>query len=806
MDWTPPVKLKPCQRGARAAAVRSPPAGRNLLIFTAAIAAMSLAGAAFAAPTGAVPVNIIPTPLSVEAEAGAPVRIDAGTVIVASPNGAEHRIAVDFASLVARTRGLRLHLASRAAAGHSAILFRGVTLRGKTAAESYDLTIGQRQVVIAAATDAGQLYGAASLWQLMTPDAAKGPVTLQPTHIHDAPRFAWRGLMLDSARHYQSPAFIKKLIDVMALHKLNVLHWHLTDDQAWRLEIKKYPKLTQVGGWRVPAGAAAPADIDPKTGKPRLYGGVYTQTQVREIVAYAAARNITVVPEIEMPGHALSAILAYPELGSAGPAPASIQSDYGVFPWLYNTDDHTFAVLDDVLTEVLALFPSPYIHVGGDEAVKDQWKASPTIQAKMKSLGITSEDEMQSWFTHRIADFLTAHGRKLIGWDEILDNAPLPPGATVMSWRGIDGAIAAAKAGHDTVLAPAPWLYFDNRQSARPEEPPGRGAVIDLKTVYMFDPEPAALTDDQRRHIVGVQANVWTEHIRTEDRVETMLFPRVAAIAETAWSPQSARGWDGFANRVPAMLDRYKALGVKADDAAVAVRIAASPASAGQGQATLSTQFGLGEIRYTTDGSAPTMASMLYTAPLALPLPTHLKAAAFKDGAAISPVTAQVIDALTIRHRTSQQLNLCTNGLDLNLEDDGPIKGPRAAFLVDIMNPCWIYPKAEMTGIKSLSISVGQIPFNFQIGADRAKIALRPPHTPDGELEVRDGCTGPVIAALPLAAAVKTTGVTTLSASLAAPLTGPHDLCFSFTARSVDPISVVNWVQLTPADAGKPGA
>ncbi len=446
--------------------------------------------------------------------------------------------------------------------------------------EAYDLDIGDGRIVISAASNAGLFYGAASLWQLMTPDAGQGPVTLAPVRIHDAPRFAWRGLMLDSARHYQSPAFIKKLIDVMALHKLNVLHWHLTDDQAWRLEIKKFPRLTQVGGWRVPAGAAAQADIDPKTHKPRLYGGVYTQAQVKDIVAYAAARNITIVPEIEMPGHALSAILAYPELGSDGRAPAAIQSDWGVFPWLYNLDDHTFAVMDDVLTEVMALFPSPYIHVGGDEAVKDQWKASPKIQAQMKALGIPDEDELQSYFTHRIATFLTAHGRKLIGWDEILDNAPLPPGATVMSWRGIDGAVAAAKAGHDTVLAPAPTLYFDNRQGDRPQEPPGRGAVVSLRDVYAFDPAPASLSADERRHILGLQANLWTEHIRTEDRVETMVFPRLAAVAETDWSPRSAHSWGGFTERLPAMLARYRALGVKADDAAVAVSVDASPGDA----------------------------------------------------------------------------------------------------------------------------------------------------------------------------------------------------------------------------------
>jgi hexosaminidase len=766
----------------------------------ASLAAALIAGASRAAPT----VNIIPAPMIAQASSAAPVRITDGAVIVApAADKGARRVALWLRDLAGRTRHLRLTVADHAAAGRTTILLK---LGASASRESYDLSVGNGQVTITASTDTGLLYGASSLWQLMTPDAGRGPVTLQPVSIHDAPRFAWRGLMLDSARHYQSPAFIKKLIDVMALHKLNVLHWHLTDDQAWRLEIKKYPRLTKIGGWRVPAGAAAQADIDPKTHKPRLYGGVYTQAQVKEIVAYAAARNITIVPEIEMPGHALSAILAYPELGSDGRAPASIQSDWGVFPYLYNLDDHTFTVLDEVLTEVMALFPSPYIHVGGDEAVKDQWKASPRIQAQMKALGIANEDELQSYFTHRIATFLTAHGRKLIGWDEILDNAPLPHGATVMSWRGVDGAIAAAKAGHDTVLAPAPWLYFDNRQSGRPEEPPGRGAVIDLKAVYDFDPAPPVLTAEQHDHIIGVQANVWTEHIRTEDRVWTMLFPRLAAVAETDWSPPSAHSWDGFADRLPAMLARYRALGVKADDAAVAVSMDASPDDAtGKAKVRLFTQFGLGDIRYTTDGGAPTAASRLYTTPLSLPMETTIHTAAFKDGAAISPVSSYKIDGSTARVLTSQQLKLCTDKLTLNLEDDGPLKGPRSVFLVDIMNPCWIYPKADMTGVVRLAFGVGQIPFNFQIGADKDKIPLRPPHTPDGELEVRDGCEGPLVASLPLAPATHETGVTVLSARIA-PMTGAHDLCFTFTARTVDPISVIDWAQLIALDALKPGA
>ena len=350
--------------------------------------------------------------------------------------------------------------------------------------------------------------------------------------------------MLDSVRHFQSPAFIERLIDVMALHKLNVLQWHLTDDQAWRLEIKKYPKFTKrrwLAGPRRAARPLRPTSIRP-SGKPRLYGGVYTQDQVREIVAYAQARNITVVPEIEMPGHALSAVLAYPELGSDEiPASAAIQSDWGVFPYLYNVDDKTFGVLEDVLTEVMALFPSAYIHVGGDEAVKDQVEGFARGSGAYEGAGDRRRGALQSYFTHRIGAFLEGHGRRLIGWDEILEGGPLPPSATVMSWRGMSGAITAAKAGHDTVLSPAPFLYLDNRQSARPEEPPGRGAVVTLHDVYAFNPAPDALTPDQRRHILGLQANLWTEHIRTEDRVETMAFPHAAAIAETELVPGSRR-------------------------------------------------------------------------------------------------------------------------------------------------------------------------------------------------------------------------------------------------------------------------
>ncbi|MDB5429262.1 MAG: Beta-N-acetylhexosaminidase [Caulobacter sp.] len=753
-----------------------------------------------AMPQAATAADLTPIPLSIQSAPGPAITLRDGVTIRIAKNDPKALWTANYLrDLAARTRGIKLTVTVGTPAKPNTA---DIVIRRAPAAtpgkEAYDLTIAHGRATITAPTDAGLFYGAVTLWQLMTPDAAHGPVILKATTIHDAPRFGWRGVMLDSARHYQSPAFIKKMIDTMALQKLNVLQWHLTDDQAWRLEIKKYPRLTTVGGWRVPAGAAYQADIDPKTHRPRLYGGVYTQAQVREIVAYAAARHITIVPEIEMPGHALSAILAYPKLGTVGAAPAAIQSDWGVFPYLYSPDEKTLAVLEDVLTEVMALFPGQYIHVGGDEATKDQWKASPAVQAHMKALGITSEDAMQSWFIGRIGAFLDKHHRRLIGWDEILLGGDLPKGAAITSWHGVDGAITAAKAGHDAVLAPAPVLYFDNRQSARPEEPTGRGFVVSLADVYAFDPAPGALSDAERSHILGLQANIWTEHIPTEDRVETMAFPRLAAIAEIGWSPQAARGWEGFTARLPAQMARYRALGVKADDAALAVMIDQDSAAPGRGKVTLSTQFGLGDIRYTLDGAAPTAKSPLYGAPLDVALPTRVRAVAFRDNRPLAAVTDRTVDAASVRRRVSQQLKSCANKLTLNLQDDGPVNGPRAALLVDIFDPCWIYEQADLTGVTRLSVTVGQVPFNFQIGADRDKIPLHAPRTLQGELEIRiDGCTGEPVAVVPLATAALSNGLTTLSATLP-PTTGRHDLCLLFTAKTLDPMWAVDRVQLTP--------
>ena len=529
------------------------------------IAIGTLAALAFAAPalaeTTAPTVNVIPEPLSVAPAAGAPLIIADGAPILAGPGGRE--AAQELADLALRSRGL--HLALRGGGGPAIRLVR----TGKMAPESYILAIGETGARVEASDSAGLFYGAITLWQLMTADGGKGPASLAPMTIQDGPRFRWRGLMIDSARHYQPPAEIERIIDAMALHKLNVLHWHLTDDQGWRLQILKYPRLTEVSGWRTPRPGSPDDALDPATGRPKPYGGIYTQADARGIVAYAADRHVLVVPEIEMPGHALSALLAYPEFG-AGPAPrVEDQTKWGGFPYVFGVDDRTFGFLEDVLSEVMAIFPSPYIHVGGDEAQAERWNGSPQVQARMRALGLADAPALQGAFTRRIAEFLKAHGRRLVGWDEILDGGGLPVEAVVMSWHGVSGAATAAAAGHDAILAPAPTLYFDNWQAVGAEQPPGRGFLVALKDVYGFEPMPDGADAATQGHILGLEGALWTEHIRTFHQLQAMAFPRAAALAEVGWSSPERRDWNSFLSRLPAQFGRYAALQLHANLAAI---------------------------------------------------------------------------------------------------------------------------------------------------------------------------------------------------------------------------------------------
>ncbi|MFN3931540.1 MAG: family 20 glycosylhydrolase [Brevundimonas sp.] len=675
---------------------------------------------------------VIPAPLSATAGAGA-FRLDPTTVLVAPPADPEAVAAANYlADLLGRSRGLSLSVADEARAGFPAIVFR----RGEADPDGYTLEIAPDGVTVTAADAGGFLYGAVTLWQLATAGDGQGPADLAALRIVDAPRFGWRGLMLDSARHYQSPEFIKGFIDWMALHKLNVFHWHLTDDQGWRLEIKAFPRLTEVGAYRVPAGAAAAQDIDPATGRPRLHGGFYTQDEVREIVAWAAARNIVIVPEIDVPGHASAAIAAYPELGVSDAPEATVPAvpaDWGVYHTLFNTEESTIAFFEQVLAEVVDLFPGTYVHLGGDEAVKDQWKASPRTQARMRELGVADEAALQSWFIGRMEQYLNQRGRRLIGWDEILEGG-LAPNATVMSWRGVEGAVEAARLGHDTVLSPAPILYLDNRQSAA-DGSPGRGFVVPIEDIYRFDPTPEALTTDQARHVLGVQANIWTEHMRDEDRVEYMAFPRVAALAELAWSAPARMDWDDFTARLTPQLARYRSLGIDYAELALSPEAAPLPPQ--------------GERRY------------------------------------------------------DHQMTLCSEAIALSLIDDAPLHGDRPSFLLDLFNPCWIYRAADLTEAVAFEAAVGQVPFNFQIGADIKNVRLRAPRTPAGELEVRvGGCEAEPALVIPLAEAARNDGVTIVRGRLpAAP--GVHDLCMTFTQAGVDPIWALDWVRLTAAE-GRP--
>ena len=760
--------------------------GRKHWIGFLGLAALLVSAPALAQPPSP-SVNVIPEPLAVSEATGAPLVITDGARIVADAAGASS--ARELADLVLRTRGLHLSLQG---GGRAAI--RLVRTRG-TAPESYVLKVAADGVRIEASDDAGLFYGAVTLWQLMTADGGKGPASLAPMTIQDSPRFRWRGLMLDSARHFQTPAEIRRLIDWMAVHKLNVLHWHLTDDQGWRLQILKYPRLTEVGGWRLPPAGSPDVALDPATGHPKPYGGVYTQGEAREIVAYASARHVLVVPEIEMPGHALSALLAYPEFGAGAAPRAEEQSKWGGFPYVFGVDDRSFGFLQDVLTEVMAIFPSPYIHVGGDEAQAERWNGSPEVQAKMQTLGLPDAPSLQGAFTRRMAEFLKAHGRRLVGWDEILNGGGLPGEAVVMSWHGVSGAATAAAAGHDAILAPAPTLYFDNWQAARADQPPGRGYLVPLKDVYAFEPLPPGADAAAAGHILGLEAALWTEHIRSFDELQAMAFPRAAALAEVGWSAPGRRDWISFMKRLPAQMDRYAGLGLGADPAAFEVDIQADGDVKAGAAIALAAQPGLGEIHFTTDGSIPGPGSSLYAGPFTTAAAGAVKAALFIDGERAGPVASRALNPRAIRRRASQELRLCNDKLALNLEGSG---AGHPAYLTNPQEGCWIYPAADLTGVRRLEVGFTRLPFVFALDPAHNTTVVRPPRAPGGEVEVRqDGCASDPIAV----AAVPPPGVAR-SVTLDLPVrAGRHDLCVLFTSEGFDPLLALDHIQLEPPGA-----
>ncbi|WP_225858784.1 beta-N-acetylhexosaminidase [Streptomyces albicerus] len=509
--------------------------------------------------------DVIPAPSAVEGPMRRGVPLDAGTSLWAGPGtGTTER-------WLRATLGMALGLSLPPGEEDAENSVR-LRIDGTLEPEAYKLSVvADRGVEIRGGGPAGVFWGAQTLRQLIGPDAfRRAPVRPDTTYgiplqiIDDAPRFGWRGLMLDVSRHFMPKDGVLRYLDLMAAHKLNVFHFHLTDDQGWRIEIKRYPKLTETGSWRARTKFGHRAS---PLWEEKPHGGFYTQDDIREIVAYAAERHITVVPEIDIPGHSQAAIAAYPELGNTDvidTTSLSVWDTWGVSKNVLAPTDNALRFYEGVFEELLDLFPSQFIHVGGDECAKEQWKASPTAQARIEELGLADEDELQSWFIRHFDTWLTARGRRLIGWDEILEGG-LAPGAAVSSWRGYQGGITAARAGHDVVMCPEQQVYLDHRQHGGPDEPVPIGYVRTLEDVYRFEPVPPELTPGQARHVLGTQANLWTEVMEDHARVDYQAFPRLAAFAEVAWSALPApaeRDFTDFERRMTAHYRRLDALGV----------------------------------------------------------------------------------------------------------------------------------------------------------------------------------------------------------------------------------------------------
>ncbi|HUK32068.1 MAG TPA: beta-N-acetylhexosaminidase, partial [Candidatus Acidoferrum sp.] len=511
------------------------------------------------------PIQVIPQPVSVKVGKGEFV-FSARTVIVAPTNA--QALAEQLRGYLQPAMGFPLSIVRPSGTPSASSINLSVDRNAmKFGPEGYRLEITRSGIRIRASSNAGLFYGVQTLRQLLPEDVFRRSRvdevrwSVPAATIEDTPRFSWRGVHLDVSRHFMPKEFVFKFLDLMALHKLNVFHWHLVDDQGWRIEIKKYPRLALIGG-KTDYTTFNP--VQPMQAVSLPQGGYYTQDDIREVVRYAAARFITVVPEIEMPGHSASAVAAYPELGNKleieeGGGNTAFM---GIWDSNYNVDDSTIHFLQDVLTEVMALFPSKFIHIGGDEVDKRPWHANPKAQARMQQLGLKDENELQSWFVRQMDQFLAAHGRRLVGWDEILEGG-LAPGATVMSWRGMAGGVAAAKAGHDVVMAPTGFTYLDYYQGVAPRlEPLAIGGYLPLEQIYSFDPVAPELTPTETQHILGGQAQLWTEFMPQQKEVEFMAWPRLCALSEAVWSPRGPRNFTEFTERLKPDIERFKILDV----------------------------------------------------------------------------------------------------------------------------------------------------------------------------------------------------------------------------------------------------
>lgn len=498
--------------------------------------------------------------------------------------------------------------------------------------EAYRLEVTKDKITITGASEAGVFYGIQTLRKSMPGGGAK--TILAPAVINDAPRFGYRGMMLDVARHYQPVSFVKKFIDLLAMHNINRFHWHLTEDQGWRVEIKQYPRLTELGSMRketVIGNNSTEYDGIP-------HGGFYTQEEIREVVAYAQERYITTIPEIDLPGHMLAALTGYPQYGCTG-GPYEVATSWGVFDdVLCAGNEETYTFLENILTEVMEMFPSELIHIGGDEVPKVRWEECPKCQAKIKELGIKGDDKhnkehhLQSYLMARIEKFLNQHGRRIIGWDEILEGK-LAPNATVMSWRGMAGGIEAAQMGHDVIMTPTSHAYFDYYQTANTDgEPTAIGGYLPVEKVYSLEPAPDVLTREQKSHILGAQANLWTEYISASQHVEYMVLPRLAAMSEVQWTQPENKDYNNFLERLPQLTNLYERAGYNYATHVYDVQATLEPNFQ---KNALDVEFSTLKnfpVYYTLDGSKPSKSSIKYDGMFSIKEDTEIKAATFANG------------------------------------------------------------------------------------------------------------------------------------------------------------------------------
>lgn len=574
-------------------------------------------------------VSIIPQPVSMQINKGYFI-IDNSTTLKFNAADTDLKLAANFFSTSIKNISGNSLLQNTAAKKNIEFKIAKTNTIGE---EGYLLNVTPAAITIVANTKAGIIYAIQSLLQTLPAIRTNALLKIPCMQVTDYPRFKYRGMHLDVSRHFFGPEFVKEYINLLASYKMNTFHWHLVDDQGWRIEIKKYPKLTSVGAWRVDQNDKVwSSRPQAKPGEEPTYGGYYTQEQIKDIIKFATERNVTIIPEIEMPGHVASAIAAYPALScTQQPQLPLTGGDYsGISSGYCGGNDSVFTFLENVLTEVIALFPSKYIHIGGDELDKGPWKVCPKCQARIQALHLKDEDGLQSYFIHRIEKFVNSKNRKIIGWDEILEGG-LAPDATVMSWRGEAGGIEAARMKHDVIMTPGDPLYFDQYQAGPEGEPMAIGGMNTLREVYNYEPIPKELNTADAEYVLGAQANLWAEYITTAEQVEYMVLPRMLALAEVLWSPKETRNWQSFNERLQPQFKAFgqKGLRYSAGNFTVGIKPLAQN---GKLFVTLSSDIIGAAIHYTTDGTEPTIYSTIYQKPFEITSSVLLKASTEVNG------------------------------------------------------------------------------------------------------------------------------------------------------------------------------